>query len=223
MNFAFFDLDDTLVDTQAALHAWALDFVAEYGLGGEAEDDRHAAARVVTRRVYDVDTWLEFAERAPEWFGITGPVERIYAELGETYVDKFTISETVTAGLTRLREAGWQLGIITNGTTLMQHGKIDRVGLRAYVDVVIDSESAGFGKPDRRIFELAAGKLGVELGPDGWMVGDMPDKDVEGGIAAGLRTIWLPHGRELGPDDARPEFTVASIDEAIAIIEESGA
>ena len=221
MTFAFFDLDDTLVNTQAALHAWALDFVAEYGLAGDAEDERDAAARVVTRRVYDVDTWLEFAELAREWFGITAPVEQVYAELDESYVQKFTISETVTAGLTRLRDAGWRLGIVTNGTTQMQHAKVDRVGLRAYVDVVIDSESAGFPKPDRRIFEHAAGKLGVDLGPEGWMVGDMADKDVAGGIAAGLRTIWLPHGRDLGPADARAEFSVASIDEAIAIIEGS--
>jgi FMN phosphatase YigB (HAD superfamily) len=103
----------------------------------------------------------------------------------------------------------------------VQSGKIDQVGLRDYVDAVIDSQSAGFPKPDRRIFELAAGKLGVELGPDGWMVGDMLDKDVEGGIAAGLRTIWLPHEVVRGTGDAEPEFSAASIGEAIAIIERS--
>ena len=223
MSYAFFDLDDTLVDTRTALHSWALDFVAEYGLVGNSGDDEDAAARVVTRRVYDVDTWLQFAEHMREWFGITAPVDELYEELAVNYVGKFTVAESVTAGLTRLREAGWRLGIVTNGTTRMQNGKIDQVGLREYVDVVIDSEAAGFSKPDRRIFEIAAGKLGVELGPHGWMVGDMPGKDIAGGIAAGLRTIWLPHGRELGPDDARAEFDAASIDEAISVVERSAA
>jgi len=226
MSFAFFDLDDTLVDTQAALHAWSLDFVAEYGLGGGDGDgpgnDEQAAARVVTRRVHDVVTWREFAENAREWFGITTPVDELFEELAASYVREFSVSEAVTSGLTRLREAGWSLGIVTNGMTRVQHGKIDHAGLREYVDVVIDSEAAGYRKPDRRIFELAADKLGVELGPHGWMVGDMPGMDVEGGIAAGLRTIWLPLGRELGPGDARPEFTAASIGEAISIIEASG-
>jgi FMN phosphatase YigB (HAD superfamily) len=224
MRFAFFDLDDTLVDTRTALHAWSLDFVAEYGLGarigGERGDDE-AAALVVDRRVHGVANWREFAANAREWYGVTTPPETLFEEIAATYPLKFTVDDSVTAGLTRLREAGWLLGIITNGTTLVQHGKIDHVGLRAYVDVVIDSEAAGYRKPDRRIFELAAGKLGVELGSAGWMVGDMLDKDVEGGIAADLHTIWLPHGRSVGADDAQPEYVAGTIGEAIAIIEGS--
>jgi len=223
MNFAFFDLDDTLVDTQAALHAWSLDFVAEYGLGSRHGDDEEAAAVVVNHRVHDVDTWREFAEYAREWYGIPTPAQELFEMLTASYTRKFTVSDEVTSGLTRLREAGWLLGIVTNGMTFVQHAKIDQVGLRQYVDAVIDSEAAGHSKPDRRIFELAAGKLGVELGAAGWMVGDMPDKDVAGGLAAGLRTIWLPHGRELGADDPRPEFTASTIGEAIAIIERAAA
>lgn len=220
MNFAFFDLDDTLVDTRAALHAWSLAFVAEYGLG--AGDDEDAAAHVVSHRVRDVDTWLEFAEKAREWYGIAAPADQLFEELAASYVQYFTLPPTVADGLTRLRDAGWQLAIVTNGMTRVQHGKIDHVGLRDYVDAVIDSQSAGFHKPDRRIFELAAGKLGVELGQHGWMVGDMLGKDVEGGIAAGLRTIWLPYDVVRTASDPEPEFTAASIGEAIAIIEGSG-
>ena len=217
MGFAFFDLDDTLVDTQAALHTWSLDFVAEYGLGDG--DDEQAAAQVVTHRAHDVVTWRDFAEKAREWYGIDTPADVLFEELATTYVRKFTLSPVVADGLTRLHDAGWQLGIVTNGMTRVQHGKIDQVGLREYVDAVIDSQAAGFSKPDRRIFELAAGKLGVELGPEGWMVGDMLDKDVAGGIAAGLRTIWLPYEATRSDGDPRPEFTVASIGAAIAIVE----
>jgi FMN phosphatase YigB (HAD superfamily) len=222
MTFAFFDLDDTLVDTEAALHAWSLDFVAEHGLGARHGGDEAAAALVVTRRVHEIDTWQEFAEVAREWFGIATPPQELLEQIAAGYPRKFVLPGEVTAGLTRLRTAGWALGVITNGTTLVQQAKVDRIGLRAYVDVIIDSEAAGYRKPDRRIFELAAGKLGVELGPEGWMVGDMPDKDIEGGIAAGLRTIWLPNGREPGADDPRPEHVAATIGEAIAIIEASG-
>ena len=53
------------------------------------------------------------------------------------------------------------------------------------------------------------------------MVGDLLTKDIEGGIAAGLRTIWLPQDVVRGPEDPEPEFTAASIGEAIAIIEAS--
>ena len=213
MSFAFFDLDDTLVDTDSALRAWSLDFVRENGLGEDA-----AAADVVRRRVHTVTTWREFAEQARAWYGIATEPQQLLAKIAVDYPAKFTLDPAVTAGLGRLRADGWRLGIITNGTTVVQQAKVDRVGLRAHVDVVIDSEAAGHHKPDVRIFELAAGRLGVGLGPAGWMVGDMLDKDVEGGLAAGLHTVWLPHGRPLPADGPQPEHVVGTIADALALI-----
>jgi FMN phosphatase YigB (HAD superfamily) len=50
------------------------------------------------------------------------------------------------------------------------------------------------------------------------MVGDSPEGDVAGGIAAGLRTIWMSRGREWSRFDYWPEFTVSSIPETVEII-----
>jgi len=39
--------------------------------------------------------------------------------------------------------------------------------------------------------------------PDGgWMVGDNPHADIEGGAAVGLRTIWIDRGREATAPEA---------------------
>jgi HAD superfamily hydrolase (TIGR01549 family) len=222
MSFAFFDLDDTLVDTGAALRSWSLDFVTRYGLGSGPGGEQAAAALAVQRRENDVETWRQFAEQARAWYGIDTPAEELFEEIAATYVAKFSLSAEVAAGLDRLRAAGWRLGIITNGLTAVQHGKIDRIGLREHVDLVLASEEAGYRKPDVRIFQLAAGKLGVELGSAGWMVGDRLDKDVAGGIAAGLHTVWLPHGRRRGWRSPRPEHSAATIGEAFVVLEASG-
>ena len=223
MSFAFFDLDDTLVDTGAALRAWSLDFVARHGLGSGPGGEQAAAALAVQRRENNVETWQQFAEQARTWYRIGTPAEELFEEIAATYVTKFSLSEEVAASLDRLRAAGWQLGSITNGLTAMQHAKVDRIGLREHVDLVLASEEAGYRKPDVRIFQLAAGKLGVELGAAGWMVGDRLDKDVEGGIAAGLHTVWLPRGRRRGWRSPRPEHCAATIGEAFTILEASGA
>jgi HAD superfamily hydrolase (TIGR01509 family) len=212
MSYAFFDLDDTLVDTAAALRAWAADYVHEYELGGEEE-----AAAAIRHRM-EVPTWRHFAAQAHERYGIDTDPQALYERIVVDYTGKFTLAPEVAAGLRRLREDGWRLGIVTNGETRMQRAKIDRAGVGDYVDMVLDSEAAGFAKPDPRIFELAAGKLGVELTPDGWMVGDMLDKDIEGGNAAGLRTVWLPHGRALPADAAQPEHVCATMADALALI-----
>lgn len=215
MGFAFFDLDDTLVDTASALRSWAADFMREHRLGDGSDA---AAAELAARREHAVSSWVEFAESLHGWYGITTDPRELYERIIVDYPARFTLDPAVAEGLTRLRADGWQLGIVTNGAARMQHAKIERVGLHAYVDMVLASESAGFDKPDVRIFEIAAGKLGVELGPGGWMVGDMFDKDITGGIAAGLRTIWLPHGVPQPADGPRPEHTAESVLEAIALI-----
>jgi HAD superfamily hydrolase (TIGR01549 family) len=215
IRFALFDLDDTLVDTAGALRAWAVDFVREHRLGEDAVDD------VVERRFHVSANWPEFTEQVRDWYGITTAPDELYTRMLVEYPAKFTLEPLVAEGLKRLRENGWRLGIVTNGLTAVQHAKIDSVDLRAYVDLVITSEAAEYEKPDVRIFELAAAGLGVTLGPDGWMVGDMYDKDVRGGHAAGLRTVWIPGPAGAGALPAagpRPDHVAGSILEAIALV-----
>ena len=164
-------------------------------------------------------SWREFCDKAEEWYGITTPPAELFTWGLATYPAKFTLDARVAKGLIALRENGWKLGIVTNGTTAVQHAKVDQVGLRAYVDFVLDSDSAGARKPDRRIFEVAAEGLGVELGPHGWMVGDNHANDIVGGHRAGLRTIWLPHRADQPVDEAvRPDHTCATVLDAMEII-----
>jgi len=212
-SFAFFDLDDTLVDTQAALRSWATDFVLEHDLGDES-----VIAEVVARRTEASSNWTEFTGRLREWYGITADPRELYEKMLVEYSAKFTPDPPVAEGLARLREDGWLLGIVTNGVARLQEAKIDRAGLREYVDVVVASGAVGYDKPDVRIFEAAASALGVTLSRAGWMVGDMYDKDILGGVAAGLRTIWLPHGRVLPERAPRPDHLAGSVTEAIGLV-----
>lgn len=214
MRFALFDLDDTLVDSKAALRAWSVDFAVEYVSAGEE------AAGDVFDRVAAAASWPEFVAQARRRYGLTASDEQLMAQVAAVLPGKFVLERRVRAGLEELRAAGWLLGIVTNGSALVQQAKVDGVGLRPHVDVVVDSEAAGHRKPDRRIFEIAADRLGVELGPHGWMVGDRLDKDVAGGAAAGLRTVWISQGGQSArlPAGVRPTRLAASIGEAFAIV-----
>lgn len=216
VKYALFDLDDTLVSTAVAIRAWSRDFVLEYGLGDSGDED--LVAKVVRDRVIASPTWWEFAEHAREWYGISTPPAELFARIVSTYPKKFTLDPRVAEGLAALRADGWRLGIVTNGSTTVQHAKIDQVGLRGSFDAIVDSESAGVRKPERRIFEIAAGRLGVELGAHGWMVGDNHAFDIVGGHGVGLRTIWLPLGAGQPADAVRPDHTCATVLEAIEVI-----
>lgn len=218
MGYAFFDLDDTLVDAKAALRAWSADFAAAYVSG---VDD---AASDVYVRVAAAADWHGFVAEARERYGMTASDAELMEHVAAVFPGKFVLERSVLEALAGLRADGWRIGVVTNGTTLVQQAKVDSIGLRPHVDVVVDSEAAGHRKPDRRIFEIAADELGVELGPQGWMVGDRLDKDVAGGAAAGLRTIWISQGEPLPEGvarDARPTHVAASIAEAFEIVRAS--
>ena len=73
-------------------------------------------------------------------------------------------------------------------------------------------------KPDPRPLLLACRRLGVDA-RDAWMVGD-GQYDVEAGVAAGVRTVWVSHGKPR-PFDAQPWRTVRDLCELQALLEQA--
>jgi HAD superfamily hydrolase (TIGR01549 family) len=211
IRFALFDLDNTLADQETALERWARDFVDARGLD-PASVDWFLVKRAT------MPSWDEFIRQIKIHFNLSDEPEQLLRASVEAYVRYFVLDTAVADGLRQLREQGWKLGIVTNGSTAVQDAKIDRMDLRSSVDAVVVSEEAGVRKPERAIFEIAAQRLGVELGPHGWMVGDTLDADIAGGAAAGLRTIWLPAGRPLPTRGPRPDLLSNSMTEALKLL-----
>ena len=206
-----FDLDNTLIDRQAAFGRWADWFAEEHQLGAsgaawlrQADDDGFARRDDVFDSV-----------RAR--FDLRTSTEELITTYRRTYPDFLAPDGAVTAALVALRSAGWLLGIVTNGPPT-QHTKITRAGLTALFDGVCVSDEVGVAKPDRAIFELAARGCGASLSglDEGWMVGDAPVMDVGGGWGAGLKTIWMARGRAWPEADFAPDVVVDSIADAAA-------
>lgn len=211
-KFAFFDLDNTLVDQSGALREWAEHFVADRGLDPAAVD-------FLAVKSSNAVTWTEYAADFKRHFQLADSVEQLVRDVTDTYPRYFVLDDAVADGLRLLRVEGWRLGIVTNGATTMQSAKIDQVGLRDLVDGVYISEAEGSRKPERRIFEQAAAKLGVQLGQrNGWMVGDTLYADIAGGLSAGLRTVWLQGDYALSAVDPEPHHICTSIADALKLL-----
>lgn len=210
-KFAFFDLDNTLVDQTAALAAWAEDFVAARGFDPASVD--WFSVKSATS-----PSWPEFAAALKAHFRLSDTVDELVREVVADYPARFRLEAGVADGLSRLREDGWRLAVVTNGATAMQNAKVDRVGLKSLVDAVIVSETEGVHKPEREIFERAAKATGVELSREGWMVGDSITADIAGGRAAGLRTVWVPRSGERPAAVDEPEFECDTVAEAIDLL-----
>jgi putative hydrolase of the HAD superfamily len=92
----------------------------------------------------------------------------------------------------------WPVVSLTNG-----NADLDRIGIRQHFAHHVSARDMGVAKPDARIFEAAAERLGLR--PEEILhVGDDPELDVVGARDAGLRTAWInrrahPWPGALGP------------------------
>lgn len=110
----------------------------------------------------------------------------------------------------------FKIGIVTNGVQRLQHQKLMGCGLLHWVDATAISGEVGIGKPERGIFDWVAAELGVPLSAC-VMVGDNAARDVQGGINAGIRSVYVERGFK--PRTADPTLTVKSLLEMLPWLE----
>ncbi|MDP9864914.1 MULTISPECIES: HAD family hydrolase [Streptosporangium] len=191
-RLALFDLDNTLIDLDAAFLLWAEEFAEEHRLSRKAVDylvklDRNGLPH---REL--------FFAKVRERFKLSASAVDLWAAYRRRMPHLVECRPEVIAALAELRAFGWRVGIVTNGTADNQLGKIQRTGLADAVDGYALSGVEGIRKPDVGLFEIAARRCGADIAGGGWMVGDHPIADIGGGQAAGLRTVWINRGTWTG-------------------------
>jgi putative hydrolase of the HAD superfamily len=211
MGLALFDLDNTLLDREAAFSRWAQGFIGNHGLSEDAWPFMHSADGngMTPKRT--------FFQEVTTKFGMTNEVEDLVTDYFHEYPACFTVEEDTVEGLRQLRARGWRVGVITNGTSA-QLAKLKATHLIGEFDAICVSEIVGVAKPDPAIFDTAA-ELCQTL--EGWMTGDSVSADIAGGRGVGLHTIWIARGRTWTSPDPAPDAIVATVPEAIKIILET--
>jgi len=71
------------------------------------------------------------------------------------------VPDFVPPALSELRRRGHRLVVVSNANGTLRQA-FRRLGLDVLVDILVDSAEEGFEKPDRRIFELALKRAGVQ-------------------------------------------------------------
>jgi putative hydrolase of the HAD superfamily len=91
-----------------------------------------------------------------------------------------------------LKTKGYRMHLVTNGFEKVQHNKLQSSGLHAYFEAVITSEASNSLKPQKEIFDYAFKQTGA-IDKESIMIGDNLDADIQGGINAGMDTVFVNH------------------------------
>ena len=209
MSLLLLDLDNTLLDRDAAFRRAVTKFLLEYDL---PVDD--------VEWVMDIDAsgYLPRADLARALlarYARVGP-DPVQAFVDAGAADHVVLEESTRQALRRATAAGWACVIVTNGRVRQQERKIVISGLDAEVAGWVVSEGVGYRKPQREIFAAAADVVGARLDDGGWMVGDAPRHDIAGAVEVGLRSAWLHLGRPW-PADLAFQPTYVADDVAAAL------
>lgn len=196
-----FDLDNTLVDRDAAFQA-ALD---GWLLPGQ-EGVRHSIIQL------DASGYTPRAEftrgLASILDGDEAEGERLWEEIRSRMIAAIQPDVAINAALEQLGQRV-SLAVVSNGSREVQRAKLERAGLDGVFATVLISEEVGVAKPDAAIFRRLFPN-GTHRPEESLFVGDHPWHDVAGAQKVGMRTYWVSRGRAL-PTEIQPDLTIETI------------
>lgn len=124
----------------------------------------------------------------------------------------------VEPGLQRLKEAGLDMIVFSNGTPSMLEALMNREKLHPYFQVFVSVDEVKTYKPSPRVYRHAAVRLGRPI-REVRLVSSNPF-DIVGAEAAGMRAVWVDRSDGLfDPLGSRPETAVETLTELAGALE----
>lgn len=202
----FFDLDHTLWDFEMNAKETLQDLYLKHDLlerGIENFDDFFEKYSFHNTRLWDKYTkglikqdelrwkrmWLALLE-----YKIADEVlsKMLSVEFLDTLPSKKNLFPYTFEILDYLKGKNYTMHLVTNGFENVQYNKIKHSNLASYFEQVITSEASNSLKPNKEIFDFALQKAGANAN-ETIMIGDNLDADIQGGINAGLDTVFVNH------------------------------
>ncbi|GMV91292.1 MAG: hypothetical protein AMXMBFR82_10700 [Candidatus Hydrogenedentota bacterium] len=127
------------------------------------------------------------------------------------------VMDDAIAVMSRMREAGLRLGIVTNGYSCIQRMKIDHHKLHSHVDFAIVSEEVGAHKPEPAIFDAAIAQAACS--PERILfVGDTLENDFIGARNAGLEAVLIDHDATRADSPIEEERYIRKLTELLPML-----
>lgn len=225
-NCIMMDIDNTLLDFDAAEHKALLETLQQFSLPcdeaavsryheinsslwGELNKGKIRRDKLVVERFDRFVKEIGAAAKAAE-------LNRAYTEHLATHADVIPGAEEA---LQELAEVATMIAV-SNGTESVERGRLKLSGFEKYFDDIFISEAVGVSKPNPKIFQMAMRKLGIEHSDKVLVVGDSLSADIQGGVNAGLDTCWVNMNGLENESGLTPTYEVKALCELYPIVME---
>ena len=224
IEFLFLDLDDTILDFKMAERVAIGKTIRQFGVEPTEE---------IRQLYHQINKWhweqlelgkLTRQEVLENRFGV------LFEKLGRTvdaaacaraYGENLAIGHWFLPGA---EEAGdslhkkYRLFLASIGTASVQKGRMTSANLYRFFETVFVSQEIGFNKPSRDYFDACFARIPGFDREKAIMVGDSLTSDIQGGINAGIRTVWVnPEHKPCG--DIKPDYESESLSQLEALLE----
>jgi 2-haloacid dehalogenase len=195
----------------------------------DALGDQHAALTTLWRDKQLQYTWLRSLQNryvdfwqvtgdaldyAMETLGLADPALR--ERLMQLYLTLDVFPE-VPAVLQRLKAAGLQTAILSNGSPWMLRDVVAHAGIGHLFDAVLSVEDAGMFKTHPRVYQLAVDRLGVPAAAISFQSSNAWDAYAASDF--GLRVVWCNrYGQHHERLPGRPDREVRTLAELPALV-----
>jgi len=143
-----------------------------------------------------------------------------YEPLSKVAKTESNVAET----LTKLKESGLKLGIVSNtfinGSSLEKHLK--QLGMLEFFTVRVYSYEFSFRKPNAKIFKIAAERIG-EMVENILFVGDRVDNDIKAAVKAGMTAVLKAAYTNVGKKIPKGVWKINQLSELPGLIEKINA
>ncbi len=224
IEFLFLDLDDTILDFHKAERLAISKTLEAFGLNVTEE---------ILTRYHAINKWhweqLEQGKLTRNQV-LVNRFDALFRELGQevdaprcakVYEKNLSIGHYFLPGaeeaVKRLHQK-YRLFLASNGTAVVQHGRMTSAGLYPYFEQVFVSQEIGHNKPSRAYFEGCFARIPGFDPARAMIVGDSLSSDIQGGINAGIKTVWV-NPSHAPRTQVRPDYEIEALHQLEELLE----
>ena len=213
-----FDIDNTLIDFMSmkrAASAAAAKVMIEAGLQDAPEDlSDKLFAFYLEHGIESDDAFEQYLLREYETVDYRILAAAVNAYLKEKYLH-LKPYPCVVDTIRELKRQGFKLGVVSDGLRLKAWMRLNEAGLDRYFDAVVTYDDTGKRKPAKEPFLLICDLLEVKP-EECLMLGDWPERDVQGGRLVGMKTCLAKYGQK---HDAQADYQIESFSKLLTIVD----